>query len=197
MIKVMIGTMKEKYFVCGGAKNGFYEKGERVALYQKDQKVIGNRPKNATVSNESVLVSDDAPLSLGYYVRLSQSISDRNFEVEHVEFVDNSKELKELFKLVNKRNEMKTQMEKDIKKRKLSNLEKDIIKLIPKHYEWMARDCDGELMIYFGNEPHKKDGVWRNDGAWCDSLPLNEVFENVKADDKKAWNFREDNEYVR
>ena len=45
MIKVMIGTMKEKYFVCGGAKNGFYEKGERVALYQKDQKVIGNRPK--------------------------------------------------------------------------------------------------------------------------------------------------------
>ena len=66
MIKVMIGIMKEKYFVCGGAKNGFYEKGERVALYQKDQKVIGNRPKNATVSNESVLVSD-APFSTGIF----------------------------------------------------------------------------------------------------------------------------------
>ena len=65
MIKVMIGTMKEKYFVCGGAKNGFYEKGERVALYQKDQKVIGNRPKNATVPNESVLVSDDEPHLVG------------------------------------------------------------------------------------------------------------------------------------
>lgn len=196
MIKVMIGTMKEKYFVCGGAKNGFYEKGERVALYQKNQKVIGNRPKNATVPNESVLVSD-APFSPDYYVRLSQSISDKNFEVEHVEFVDNSKELKELFKLVNKRNEIMIQMKEVVRKRKLSNLEKDIIKLIPKHYEWMARDWDGELMVYFGNEPYKKDGVWRNDGDWCDSLPLNEVFENVKADDKKAWNFREENEYVR
>ena len=120
MIKVMIGTMKEKYFVCGGAKNGFYEKGEkgeRVALYQKDQKVIGNRPKNATVPNVSVLVSN-APFSPEYYVRASQSISDGNFELEHVEFVDNSKELKEFFKLVNKRNEMTTQMEKDIKKRR-------------------------------------------------------------------------------
>ena len=112
----MIGTMKEKYFVCGGAKNGFYEKGEMVALYQKDQKVIVNRPKNATVPNVSVLVSN-VQFSPEYYVRLSQSISDGNFEVEHVEFVDNSKELKELFKLMNKRNEMTTQMEKDIKKR--------------------------------------------------------------------------------
>ena len=196
MIKVMIGTMKEKYFVCGGAKNGFYEKGEMVALYQKDQKVIGNRPKNATVPNESVLVSD-APFSPEYYVRLSQSISDRNFEVEHVEFVDNSKELKELFKLVNKRNEVMIQMKEVVRKRKLSNLEKDIIKLIPKHYEWMARDWDGELMVYFGNEPYKKDGVWRNDGDWYASLPLDGVFEYVREDNEKAWNFREENEYVR
>ena len=195
MIKVMIGIMKEKYFVCGGAKNGFYEKGERVALYQKDQKVIGNRPKNATVPNESVLVSD-APFSPDYYVRLGQSISDGNFELEHVEFVGNSKELKELFKLVNRRNEMMIQMEKDIRKRKLSNLEKDIIKLIPEHYEWMARDSDGELMVYFGNEPYKKDGVWRNDGYWCDSLPLNEVFENVKADDKKLGILERRTEHV-
>lgn len=196
MIKVMIGIMKEKYFVCGGAKNGFYEKGERVALYQKNQKVIGNRPKNATVPNESVLVSN-APFSPDYYVRLSQSISDRNFEVEHVEFFDNSKELKEFFKLVNKRNEVMIQMKEVVRKRKLSNLEKDIIKLIPKHYEWMARDWNGELMVYFGNEPYKKDGVWRNDGDWCDSLPLDGVFEYVLADNEKAWNFREENEYVR
>ena len=190
MIKVMIGTMKEKYFVCGGAKNGFYEKGERVALYQKDQKVIGNRPKNATVSNESVLVSDDAPFSPEYYVRLSQSISARNFEVEHVEFVDNSKELKELFKLVNKRNEMTTQMEKDIKKRKLSNLEKDIIKLIPKHYEWIARDEDGELFIFAEYEPFKEDDVWRSYGKF-DSFPLKNIFEHVKWTDEKALKFRD------
>ena len=170
-------------------------KKERVALYQKDQKVIGNRPKNATVPNESVLVSD-APFSPDYYVRLGQSISDGNFELEHVEFVGNSKELKELFKLVNRRNEMMIQMEKDIRKRKLSNLEKDIIKLIPEHYEWMARDSDGELMVYFGNEPYKKDGVWRNDGYWCDSLPLNEVFENVKADDKKLGILERRTEHV-
>ena len=191
MIKVMIGTMKEKYFVCGGAKNGFYEKGERVALYQKNQKVIGNRPKNATVPNVSVLVSN-APFSPEYYVRLGQSISDGNFELEHVEFVDNSKELKELFKLVNKRNEIMIQMKEVVRKRKLSNLEKDIIKLIPEHYKWMARDCDGELMVYFGNEPYKKNGVWCNDGDWYSSLPLNEVFENVKADDENPWNFREE-----
>lgn len=191
MIKVMIGTMKDIYFVCGGLKNGFYEKGERVALYQKDQKVIGNKPKNATVPNVSVLVSN-APFSPEYCVRLGQSISDRSFELEHVEFVNNSKELKELFKLMNKRNEMTTQMEKDIRKRKLSNLEKDIIKLIPEHYKWMARDWDGELMVYFGNEPYKKNGVWCNDGDWYSSLPLNEVFKNVKADDEKAWKFREE-----
>ena len=190
MIKVMIGTMKEKYFVCGGAKNGFYEKGERVALYQKDQKVIGNRPKNATVSNESVLVSDDAPLSLGYYVRLSQSISDRNFEVEHVEFVNNSKELKELFKLVNKGNEMTTKMEEYIKKMKLSNLEKDIVKHIPKEYEWIARDKDGELFIFAEYEPFKEGDVWRSYGKF-DSFPLKNIFEHVKWTDEKALKFRE------
>ena len=190
MIKVMIGTMKEKYFVCGGAKNGFYEKGERVALYQKNQKVIGNKPKNATVPNVSVLVSN-APFSPEYYVRLSQSISDRNFEVEHVEFVDNSKELKELFKLVNKRNEMKTQMEKDIKKRKLSNLEKDIIKLIPKHYEWMARDEDGDLFIYADNEPFKYEDVWENNGRF-EMFPLENIFEQVKWTDEMAWKFKEE-----
>ncbi len=189
MIKVMIGTMKEKYFVCGGAKNGFYEKGERVALYQKDQKVIGNRPKNATVPNESVLVSD-APFSPEYYVRLSQSISDRNFEVEHVEFVDNSKELKELFKLVNKRNEMTTQMEKDIKKRELSNLEKDIVKHIPKEYEWIARDKYGKLFIFAECEPFKEDDVWRNYSKF-DSFPLKNIFEYVKWTDEKALKFRD------
>lgn len=190
MIKVMIGTMKEKYFVCGGAKNGFYEKGERVALYQKNQKVIGNKPKNATVPNVSVLVSN-APFSPEYYVRLSQSISDRNFEVEHVEFVDNSKELKELFKLVNKRNEMTTQIEKDIKKRKLSNLEKDIIKLIPKHYEWMARDEDGDLFIYADNEPFKYEDVWENNGRF-EMFPLENIFEQVKWTDEMAWKFKEE-----
>ena len=186
----MIGTMKEKYFVCGGAKNGFYEKGERVALYQKNQKVIGNKPKNATVPNVSVLVSN-APFSPEYYVRLSQSISDRNFEVEHVEFVDNSKELKELFKLVNKRNEMTTQIEKDIKKRKLSNLEKDIIKLIPKHYEWMARDEDGDLFIYADNEPFKYEDVWENNGRF-EMFPLENIFEQVKWTDEMAWKFKEE-----
>ena len=190
MIKVMIGTMKEKYFVCGGAKNGFYEKGERVALYQKNQKVVGNKPKNATVPNVSVLVSN-APFSPEYYVRLSQSISDRNFEVEDVEFVDNSKELKELFKLVNKRNEMTTQIEKDIKKRKLSNLEKDIIKLIPKHYEWMARDEDGDLFIYADNEPFKYGDIWKNNGRF-EIFPLEKIFEQVKWTDEMAWKFKEE-----
>lgn len=190
MIKVMIGTMKEKYFVCGGLKNGFYEKGERVALYQKDRKVIGNKPKNATVPNVSVLVSN-APFSPEYYVRLGQSISDGNFEVEHVEFVSNSKELKALFKIVNKRNEMTTQMEKDIRKRKLSNLEKDIVKYIPKEYKWMAKDKDGELFIFADYEPFKDDDVWRNDSGF-EAFPLEGIFEHVKWTDEKAWKFREE-----
>lgn len=189
MIKVMIGTMKDIYFVCGGRKNGFYEKGERVALYQKDQKVIGNRPKNATVPNESVLVSD-APFSPDYYVRGSQAISDRNFELEHVEFVDNSKELKELFKLVNKRNEIMIQMKEVVRKRKLSNLEKDIVKHIQTEYEWIARDKNGELFIYAEYEPFKEDDVWRSHGKF-DSFPLKNIFEHVKWTDEKALNFRD------
>ena len=73
----------------------------------------------------------------------------------------------------------------------MSNLEKDIVKFIPKEYEWMARDEDGDLFIYADNEPFKYEDVWKNNGRF-EIFPLEKIFEQVKWTDEMAWKFKEE-----
>ena len=79
---------------------------------------------------------------------------------------------------------------------KLTNLEKQILELIPEDFRYMARDEDGDLCIYDVKpcRQQHRNGVWSNykkDGK-SECIPLNGVFEFVRWENAEPWDFRYD-----
>ena len=74
----------------------------------------------------------------------------------------------------------------------LSKFEKQIIEHIPENFRYMARDEDGDLCIY-EEKPRRDyfgDGTWTPDGMVCERIPLKNVFEFIKWENKEPWDFR-------
>ena len=74
----------------------------------------------------------------------------------------------------------------------LSKFEKQIIEHIPENLRYMARDENGDLYIY-EEKPRRdyfRDGTWALDGVMCECIPLKNVFEFIKWENKEPWDFR-------
>lgn len=74
---------------------------------------------------------------------------------------------------------------------KLSRLEYGILKFaINKNYEYIARDCDGQLYVFM-EKPHKDESFWKTDGYYSMLEMFSVLFRFVKFEDEEPTSIRE------
>jgi len=76
-------------------------------------------------------------------------------------------------------------------KPKLTEDEKVILRNLPKEYEWIARDEDGELYIYDKPEPFKEKINWYNESKSSELYIFNHKFQFIKWEDEEPYNIKE------
>ena len=69
-------------------------------------------------------------------------------------------------------------------KPKLTEDEKAILRNVPKHYEWIARDIDGRLYIY-ASKPKKGLTIWLDTGL--PMITFDHIFEFIKWEDEEPY----------
>ena len=70
------------------------------------------------------------------------------------------------------------------KEPKLNEDEKAILRNVPKHYKWIARDIDGCLYVY-ASKPKKGITMWESDGL--PMIPFVHLFQFIKWEDKEPY----------
>ena len=73
-------------------------------------------------------------------------------------------------------------------KPKLTEDEKAILRNLPKHYEWIARDIDGHLYIY-ASKPKKGLTIWVDAGL--PMVSFDHLFQFIKWEDDKPYSIKE------
>ena len=71
---------------------------------------------------------------------------------------------------------------------KFTEDEKAILRNVPKHYKWIARDLNGHLYIYV-SKPKKGLTIWVNTGLLM--LPFDHLFQFIKWEDKEPYSIEE------
>ena len=74
--------------------------------------------------------------------------------------------------------------ERKEKKLVISEDEKAILRNVPKHYEWIARDIDGHLHIY-ASKPEKGIAIW--EGSGLPMIPFYHLFQFIKWEDDEPY----------
>lgn len=72
----------------------------------------------------------------------------------------------------------------------LTDGEKAILKNLPKNIEWIARDQNGRLYLYY-KKPQKELAVWDSDWMECDFAPYYHLFKFIKWEDEEPYNIDE------
>jgi hypothetical protein len=70
------------------------------------------------------------------------------------------------------------------KKKEFTNDELTIMRSLPKEYEWMARDDDGELYI-FDKKPKNINGIWDNYDRIRDFDYFKHLFKSITSEDEE------------
>ena len=70
------------------------------------------------------------------------------------------------------------------KKKQFTDDELAIMRSLPKEYEWMARDDDGELYI-FDKKPKKINGIWDNTDRLNDFYFFEHLFKSITSEDEE------------
>ena len=73
-------------------------------------------------------------------------------------------------------------------KPKLTEDEKTILRNVPKHYEWIARDIDGHLYIY-ASKPKKGLTIWVDTGL--PMIPFDHLFRFIKWEDDEPYSIED------
>ena len=73
-------------------------------------------------------------------------------------------------------------------KPQLTEDEKVILRNLPKHYEWIARDIDGCLYVY-ASKPKKGITMWESDGL--PMITFDHLFEFIKWEDDEPYSIEE------
>lgn len=74
------------------------------------------------------------------------------------------------------------------KKLVISEDEKAILRNVPKHYEWIARDIDGCLYVY-ASKPQKGITMWESVGL--PMIPFIHLFKFIKWEDDEPYSIEE------
>lgn len=77
---------------------------------------------------------------------------------------------------------------KEKPKPKLTEDEKAILRNVPKHYEWIARDIDGRLYIY-ASKPKKGLTIWLDTGL--PMVSFDHLFKFIKWEDEEPYSIEE------
>ena len=78
--------------------------------------------------------------------------------------------------------------ERKEKKLVVSEDEKAILRNVPKHYEWIARDIDGHLYIY-ASKPKKGLTIWVDTGL--PMVSFDHLFRFIKWEDEEPYSIKE------
>ena len=78
--------------------------------------------------------------------------------------------------------------ERKEKKLVISEDEKAILRNVPKHYEWIARDIDGRLYIY-ASKPKKGLTIWLDTGL--PMVSFDHLFRFIKWEDEEPYSIEE------
>lgn len=70
------------------------------------------------------------------------------------------------------------------KKKEFTDNELAIMRSLPKEYEWMARDDDGELYI-FDKKPKNINGIWDNNDRLNDFYFFEHLFKSITSEDEE------------
>ena len=109
----------------------------------------------------------------------------RNFD-ENLKCIDDLNEL-DIMK-VYKDYTCKELLWKRKEKPKLTEDEKTILRNLPKHYKWIARDIDGHLYIY-ASKPKKGLTIWVDTGL--PMIPFDHLFRFIKWEDDEPYSIEE------
>ena len=69
-------------------------------------------------------------------------------------------------------------------KPKLTEDEKTILRNLPKHYKWIARDKNGCLYVY-ASKPEKVITIW--EGSGLPMIPFDHLFQFIKWEDEEPY----------
>ena len=78
--------------------------------------------------------------------------------------------------------------ERKEKKLVISEDEKAILRNVPKHYKWIARDIDGRLYIY-ASKPKKGLSIWLDTGL--PMITFDHIFEFIKWEDDEPYSIED------
>ena len=67
-------------------------------------------------------------------------------------------------------------------------MKKAILRNVPKHYEWIARDIDGHLYIY-ASKPKKGLTIWVDTGL--PMVSFDHLFRFIKWEDEEPYSIKE------
>lgn len=70
------------------------------------------------------------------------------------------------------------------KKKEFTDDELAIMRSLPKEYEWMARDDDGELYI-FDKKPKNINGIWENNERLNHFYFFEHLFKSITSEDEE------------
>ena len=71
----------------------------------------------------------------------------------------------------------------------LTEDEKVILRNVPKHYEWIARDIDGCLYVY-ASKPKKGITMWEDSGG-LPMIPFYHLFQFIQWEDEEPYSIEE------
>ena len=78
--------------------------------------------------------------------------------------------------------------ERKEKKLVISEDEKKILRNLPKHYKWIARDKNGCLYVY-ASKPEKVITIW--EGSGLPMIPFDHLFQFIKWEDEEPYSIEE------